>query len=223
MFPAALNFPLMDQTWQNRSLQRPVSRFTHTCNRDCHTLGCEFEELWPSFLPAWRTEQWELDGGKPGLSLTASSAGWNLKPFKAGDESVGMMMVGDMGGRSSNCYEEEMEGWSHQTSAAAATVVTLTISLMRLGVTSQINEMSSPHNVRMMDGGPGSQLQRRDDGYWLNNGWDNWKLAQIATVMFNKLWKRWGSLHWDAHVWSLLSSCAMYVEIKQARSSCRLR
>lgn len=189
MFPAALNFPVMDHTWQNHSLQQ--RGFTHTCNRDCHTLSCvsEFEELWPSFPPAWCAEQWELDRGKPGLSLSPSfAAGWNLKPFKSGDESVGMM-VGDMRESSSNCYQEEMEGWSH--GIPAVTVVTLTISLMRLGtgVTSQINEMSSPHNVRMMDGAPGSQLQRRDDGYQLNNGWDNWKLSQIATVTvtpFNK-------------------------------------
>lgn len=199
MFPAALNFPVMDHTWQNRSLQRPVS------NADLRTLAfgtvtpsvvvSEFEELCPSSPPA---KQWELDGGKPGLSLSASfAAGWNLKPFKAGDESLGMM-VGDMREWSSNCSQEEMEGWSHGIPAAAVTVVTLTISLMWLGtgVTSQINEMSSPHNVRMMDGAPGSQLQRRDDGYRLNNGWDNWNLAQIATVTvtpFNKLWKWWGS------------------------------
>lgn len=151
---------------------RQQRRFTHSCNRGCHTLSCvsEFEELWPSFPPPWCTKQWVLGGGKPGLSLSTSfAAGGNLKPFKAGDESLGMV-VGDMRERSSNCYQEEMEGWSHRT--PAVTVVTLTISLMRLGtgVTSQINEMSSPHNVRMMDGAPGSQLQRRDDGYRLNNG-----------------------------------------------------
>lgn len=67
-------------------------------------------------------------------------------------------MIGGVRESSSNCYQEEMEGYSDRIPVAAVTAVTFTIRLMWLstGVTRQINEMSSLHNVRMMDDAPGS-------------------------------------------------------------------
>lgn len=68
------------------------------------------------------------------------------------------LMFGDVGERSSNCYREQMEGYTDVMPIAAVTTVTLTTRWMWLsaGITRQIDEMSSLHNVRMMDDAPGS-------------------------------------------------------------------
>lgn len=68
------------------------------------------------------------------------------------------LMFGDVGESSSNCYPEEMEGYMDVMPMAAVTTATLTTRWMWLsaGITRQINEMSSLHNVRMMDNAPGS-------------------------------------------------------------------
>lgn len=68
------------------------------------------------------------------------------------------LMVGNVRESGSNCYHEEMEGYSDRIPTAAVTAVTFNIRLMWLStdVTRQINEMSSLHNVQMMDDAPGS-------------------------------------------------------------------
>lgn len=68
------------------------------------------------------------------------------------------LMVGDLRESSLNCNQEEMEGDLGRLPIAAVTAVTFTIRLMWLstGVTRQINEMSSLHNVRIIDDAPGS-------------------------------------------------------------------
>lgn len=130
------------------------------CIRNSYTLSCvtEFKQHGCPFRPAWCTEQWDINGGKSGLSSSVSSAsGWNLKTFTVGDEML-KLMIGGVRESGSNCYQEEMEVYSDGIPVAAVTAVTFTIRLMWLstGVTRQINEMASLHNVRMMDDAPGS-------------------------------------------------------------------